>query len=207
MNGHPILPELILLVPDLDLEVGLDALLKRHEHLGFREITYRIFRHPQRDPGVRSRCHDFLRAFSRGNSKALVVLDYEGSGAQVPVVELENDMEARMRQNGWGADRARAVAIDPEVEIWVWARSPAVKGVLGWGRGDLFGWLEEKGYWPANQPKPPDPKTAFRESLRQVGKKPSASVFRAAAEQIDPAGCQDRAFVRLWSVLQAWFPT
>lgn len=195
-----------MLVPDLDYEVGIRALLARHQDLQISPITFGLVRHPHRDPGVRTRAHDLLRPLCRGTARALVLLDYQGCGAHSPPPDLELEIELRLRQNGWEGDRARVVVVDPELEIWLWVRSPLLGQLLGWEAGALFEWLETEALWPRGSPKPPSPKRAFRSAIHRAGRSPSASMFKTAAERIDFRGCEDRAFLRLLGALRAWFP-
>jgi len=57
---------LVVLVPDADMEYATQALLTRHEALDIRPITFDIRRHLQRDAGCRSDCHNFLRLCLNG---------------------------------------------------------------------------------------------------------------------------------------------
>lgn len=52
------------------------------------------------------------------------MFDYEGSGREGQKVEvLEKQVRELLEKNGWD-DRAIAVILEPELEIWLWSDSP-----------------------------------------------------------------------------------
>lgn len=112
MTEPPKTKDLIVLVPDADMEYAIQALLPRHQALDIRPVTFDIRRHMQRDAGCRSDCHNFLRLFLNDYQYALVLFDHEGCGReQMTRLELETDVEGRLKANGWG-DRC-AVSLFP----------------------------------------------------------------------------------------------
>lgn len=64
--------DLVCLVPDRNVEYGLRGLLERNISLGIREITYDIYVHPKRDPGILNGASDFLQEFSSIYSYGIV---------------------------------------------------------------------------------------------------------------------------------------
>jgi hypothetical protein len=200
---------LVVLVPDLDMEMLIRSLLGRPQALGIREIaaTTKFERHPRRDPGVFRECQDFLRSFQRRFKHALVLCDRHGCGREaVPRSELERDVEVRMRRSGW-EDRGAAVVIDPELENWFWVDSRHVADLLDWpSMSALREWLMQAGHLVGQQVKPVRPKEALRTALAEKRKKPSSSLFGALARQASFERCTDGAFLKLWNVLRAWFP-
>jgi hypothetical protein len=138
---------------------------------------------------------------------ALVVFDHNGSGRdnEDPVVVEEN--LARQLSIDW-QDRAAALVISPELEVWVWSDSPQVDQSLGWsGRTPkLRSWLVAQRLWDEGKAKPNDPKSAFVAALHEVRKTRSAAIFGALARTVSVNRCKDAAFLRLRSLLTAWFP-
>lgn len=138
--------DLVLLVADKNMEGALRGLLSRPQSLGLREISCDLFIHPERDPGCLLRSHLLLQPFVHSHSRALVLFDMDGCGQEsLGRAALERQVEARLFGAGWG-DRAAAVVIDPELEVWVWNDSPHVAKALGWedGESSLKEWLKEK---------------------------------------------------------------
>jgi len=202
--------DLIVLVADKNMQAVLEALLARTESFQVRPFDYQVHLHPRSDPGCRLESENFLRPFTQQFSHALVLFDYQGCGAEHShsSEQIENDVESRLELAGWNG-HARAIVIDPELEIWVWSRSSRVEEILGWqGKTpDLRSWLVEDGRFRILQDwKPEHPKEALEAALKHVRKVRSSAVLRQLAQQISWRGCTNRAFLRLQSTLQTWFP-
>lgn len=200
--------DLVVLTADKDQEHAVRGLVTRSAALGIRKIAFHVVVHPQKDPGCLTDSAEVLRLFIRTHDKALVVFDRKGCGRDAtPREDLERLVEGRMAANGW-AKRAAAVAIDPELEAWVWSDSSEIDDVLGW-RGaspTLREWLAERGLWHAGDPKPPRPKEACHEALRHAGKARSSALFEALALRVSVTRCVDPAFRKLRETLVGWFP-
>jgi hypothetical protein len=199
--------DLIVLAADGQTEFAIHGLLGRGQSIGFQNFSFDIHVHPERDPGCLVRGHDFLRPFCRQYRHAIMIFDREGSGKdECSRAELEAEVEQRLRLSGW-QDRAAAVVIDPELEIWVWSDSPVVDDVLGWsGRTPRLGqWLQIEGYFQRDQRKPNRPKEAMERAMRIVRRSRSSAIFRELAERVSVNRCLDPAFLKLKTVLQTWF--
>jgi hypothetical protein len=200
--------DVVALVADTNLKQAVEGLLThRSDSLGIRHVTFRIFVHPAHDAGCLLKAESFLRSFSTMFQHALVLHDREGCGREdLPCEQLETEIETRLRRNGWG-DRAAAIVIDPELEAWVWSDSPQVCSVLGWAGSmeELRVWLRREGFLSQAAAKPTRPKEAVEALLRLAGQPRSSSVYRTLSEQVGLARCQDRAFLKLRSVLSGWF--
>lgn len=199
--------DLVLLVPDKDIEQTFLGLLARHQSLGIRPIEYKIFVYANRDPGCYHTGHELLALYATEYSNGLIVFDraWDGAPSQDPN-QLAADVEGRL-QPVW-QNRAKCVVIDPEIENWVWSDSPNVDVAMGWRNRTpaLRQWLRDEGHWPAGTVKPPDPKVAFEKSLRAVRLPPSSSIFRKLATTVSLGRCVDPAFQRVLEILQGWFP-
>ncbi len=207
MNDSAHKQDLIVLVADLDIKVAIEAILHRTKSLGIREISFQVDIFSKHDSGCYRFPHDFLRPFVRQFDYAMVVFDRHGCGReQRSREELAADVESLLEQNGW-AERAAAIVVDPELEAWVWSRSPEVSAVLGW-RGttlDLWNWLTERGVVNLGDRKPRDPKDALHKTLRNTGKRPSAVIFRELAQRVGLRRCTDPAFSKLKKTFLHWF--
>ncbi|MFH0879125.1 MAG: hypothetical protein V2A34_05390, partial [Lentisphaerota bacterium] len=82
MSSAPVAKDLIVVVADADAEKAIETLLKRHKNLGIHPVSFDIRRHVQRDPGCRTAAHSFLRPEIDRYKYAMVVFDWEGSGAE-----------------------------------------------------------------------------------------------------------------------------
>jgi len=206
MTG-PVIKDLVCLVADKNIEQAIRALLSRPQSFEIREISFDLYVHPESDPACSRRAHDFLRPFLNRYRHALVVFDLEGSGQEhLSREELEENLESLLAGGGWGT-RAAALAIDPELEVWVWSRSPHVVSTLGWaGREpDLTSWLTQKGFLAENEIKPERPKEALEKALRMVRKPRSSSIYFQLAQRISFRSCTDGSFSKLKLCLTRWF--
>lgn len=177
--------DLVCLVADSDMKAAIDQLLKRPESLGTRVFEYEVIPHPKHDPGCFKYSEEILNGYCSTTEHALVILDYEGSGAPASNgSELEEKLEQSLNnryEEGW----ARAVVIEPELEAWVFSTSPHVAKVLGWPSNEqLRSTLASINLWQAGQPKPSDPKAALEEARRRGQIARSPSLYRQLAEKV-----------------------
>jgi hypothetical protein len=165
--------------------------------------------HPKRDPGCYRNSYDLMRIKRSSFNHVIIIFDKDGCGHEnEEISNIENKVLHDLTQNGWTEDNAAVIAIDPELEVWVWSDSPEVKRCLGWeNRTDNpRPWLESNGLWPEGDGKPPDPKEAYERALREVGKPKSSSIFKDLAETVSFRRCTDSSFEKLKTTLQKWFP-
>jgi hypothetical protein len=201
--------DLIIVVPDADMEAALRALLSRPTALGIRQITFDVKRHLQRDAGCRSGAHDYLRLWLKDFRYAMVIFDHEGCGREIKprdIVEIE--VERRLEANGWHG-RCAVIVIAPELESWVWSDSPVVDDVLGWsGRNPVLReWVHFKtNFWQGENKKPQRPKEAFEAALRAVRTPRSSTLFEELGREVSVERCIDPSFIKLRDVLCGWFP-
>jgi hypothetical protein len=207
MSHSPWRGDLVVLVPDKNMESAVSALLDRRGSLRIPQLQYTIYIHMERDPGCLLRGHDFLRPFATDFAHALIVLDHEGSGRDhLPPNVLEDQITSRLSAAGWD-NRAAAVVVKPELEIWVWSDSPHVARSLGWrsNTDNLRKWLEEEGYWRRGQAKPRRPKATMEHVLRTVRRPRSSAIYGELARRVGLNRCTDGSFQRLRGILQGWF--
>jgi hypothetical protein len=198
--------DLVVLVADKNMSTAIAAILTNHDRLRIRSVDFRgPYLHPKRDPGVYNLAHDFLRPFQQQASNALVVFDRDGCGSPQTRDQLEADVEARLSQNGWSG-RSAAIAIDPELENWVWSDSRHVAEALGWNHTELRTWLVASGRQPEGARKPLNPKETIEQALRQKNIPRSSAVYRQIAERVSFERCADPTFLKLCIVLRRWFP-
>jgi len=208
MSADLLRKDLILLVADKCMEASLKGLLSRFQSLRFRQVTFDLYVHPERDPGCLLRAHNLLRLYASQYDHALVLLDHDGCGKESEDrSKLESDLEKRLGAVGWEG-RAAAIVIAPELENWVWSDSPKVDLALGWeGKvPPLRDWLREKNLLEADAVKPAEPKRAVELALRTVRKPLSSAIYFELAQGVSTARCTDPAFAKLRQCLREWFP-
>lgn len=118
--------ELLIIVPDQDIEYALRGLLSRHESLDIRPLIekqdFEIRRHPQRDAGCRTGAVAFVRPSIKTHQYVLVVFDHEDGRVagrnrkKQSAAETENDLQQELERNGWQERAAVIVADDDPTE-------------------------------------------------------------------------------------------
>lgn len=197
--------DLVLLVADKNAQFALRGALNRPEALGIRPIRFECIVHAQRDSGVRKTGADILRLKRNDARHALLVLDWEGCGASCSSAELEAQLDYRLARD-WG-DRAKAIVITPEVDIWIWGSDNALEVQLHWRSPiHLRRWLQEQGFGFSESGKPERPKEALEAALRHSRSPRSSALYEQIASRISLQQCRDAAFQQLRANLQSWFP-
>jgi hypothetical protein len=186
------------------MKVAIQAILQRPEALGIRPLSADVFVHVHRDPGILNGAHEFLAPLAAHYKYALVMFDRKGCGREEYAGDLGQEVQSRLDSGGWG-QRSAVVVIDPELEVWVWSDSPHVPEVLGLSSENLETLLSTK-YRPPGQAKPDNPKEAMEEALWKSRTPRSSSIYSRLAQEVSLERCKDKAFVRLRTCLQEWFP-
>ena len=200
--------DLYVLVADQDMRETALKLLERTKSLGIRPVTYTVVRHLNRDPGCRTDALRYLQPRISNYQYALIIFDKEGSGREsVTREEIQLEVEQNLSTTGWQG-RSKVIVIDPELETWVWTRSKRVPEILGWTTSyqSLKAALRDKGLWPSETTKPPNPKEAMKAALQEKGRRTSSRLFGALAGSVTLRDCQCPAFNELRYTLQRWFP-
>lgn len=197
--------DLIVLVADSHIGMTIETLLsERYRALGISKISFDILLHPDSDSGCRVNYVEYLRLYSRYRH-ACVIFDREGSGA-TDRFSLEEEIERGLSQNGWNG-HCMAMAIEPELESWIWTSSIHTARALGWNTcEELLGWQREKSLLECGQYKPNDPDDAMEAAMNEKNRHKSAGVFRQIAKSSTFRNCEDDAFLKFGSALRKWFP-
>lgn len=167
-----------------------------------------LFSSPTMDPGTYATGDEFIRLYQRSHRYAVVILDAEWDGSP-GAAAIREKLTARIVSTGWPTDRFRVIAIEPELESWIWQRNNRVAGALGFGsQHEMVAAVHQAGVeWLNQQAKPVRPKEAF-ESItaraKRLGK--SSATHRQVVSAVTLVGCQDAAFLELRQALQTWFP-
>ena len=198
--------DLFILVADKNAEYALKGALARPEALGIRPIEFEIRTHPGRDGGTRKTGPELLATQRRQYCHGLLMLDFEGSGTYLAdAIALEGQLDGRL-DNQW-KNAAKAIVIEPELDIWMWGSDNAIEASIEWPAGkSVREWLREQGFeFDANE-KPIRPKEALEAALRVPALPRSSALYHHIASRISLPRCKDAAFIRLRNQLLAWFP-
>ena len=195
---------------DSQMETALRTLLEfRRDSLGIRNISIEIRRHQNKDPGCRTEAAPYLREIQGEYTKAMVVFDHRGCGAEdVAPEELENDIEVELERAGWGRNDAAVIVIYPELEAWLFGGSfQRLQQVIDWpGTQSLHEWFKLRGFLEQGIAKPVLPKVALETVLSELRIPRSSRLFEQVARRQGMARCQDRSFLKFRETLQRWFP-
>lgn len=198
--------DLALLVADKNMDFAMRGILNRHKALGTRSVSYEIRQHVNRDGGVRTTGPETLALLRQQFRHGIVMLDWEGSGSKAKsAIALEQELDARLERT-WG-DRAKAIVIEPELDVWIWGSDNALVKILEWSEDQgIREWLTGRGYAFDGSQKPMRPKEALNELMVWLNHPRSSVLYERITGKISLAQCVDPAFRRLRSILQSWFP-
>jgi hypothetical protein len=198
--------DLVLLVADKNTHFALKGALGRPEALEIRPIEFEFRAHPGRDGGVRRTGPEVLALERRRFKHGLLVLDFEGSGTELSNAQaLEAELDSRLAAQWQNA--AKAIVIQPELDVWVWGADNAVEAAIGWPAGEgIRGWLSNHKFVFEANGKPARPKEALEAALRVPDLPRSSALCQRIAERISLRRCADEAFIRLRKQLVKWFP-
>lgn len=199
--------DLIILVADQNMRDCIEGLIPKLPHaLKITPFTFDIFVHPNRDPGCRTQSSDFLKSFQNKFRFGLVVFDKDGCGKELlSRSELETEVEATLFVTGWN-DRVKVIVIEPELENWIWVRSPQLSEIINWENIDtLYQWLANQNYLTNESTKPNRPKEAFEAALYISKKRRSSSIYKQIASRISFKNCTDQSFLKFIQCMTDWF--
>jgi hypothetical protein len=196
--------DLVLLVPDKNTEFTVRGALTRHQALGIREIDFQIFVEQGRDGGVRRRGTQVLTVLVKRFSHALMVFDHEGCGSDVAAGVLEAQLDNALSAV-WG-DRAKAIIIEPEVDVWMWGSETHLRTTMNWQFPEsIRSWLATQLFTFNEDGKPVRPKEALDAAFRRAGVPRSSARYEHVAQRISLANCTDPAFLRFRASVVGWF--
>lgn len=200
--------DLIVLTADKNMEYLIRGLLPRIpqiEHL--RSFKFDPLVHPHRDPGIYNEADEFLRNFIDKYRYALVILDRIGCGREEKSrEEIESDIENKLVQSGWKDNRAITIAIDPELENWIWVNEIRIKDAISWDQDlKMYDWLHKNNLKEVNKTKPLKPKEAFETALKLCRTPRSSSIYLNISKKASYRNCQDPAFLKMINQLKKWF--
>lgn len=197
--------DLVVLVADKCMDFVLRTGLERPESLGIRPVSFEIRQHPNREGGVRTNGAQILALERHLSRHALMILDYEGSGASDSAERVEKTLDAALVKT-W-QDRAKAFVIMPELEMWMWGATNLMAEIFRWPKSEsVRDWLTTEGFYFQPDGKPGRPKEALEAAFAICRIPRSAANYRKIVSRIGMAQCRDPAFRRLRRQLALWFP-
>lgn len=204
--------ELVVLVADKDMQQTVIGAFSQPRRLGIRPVTPDFVVDRPKDPGVRTRGPELLKAKHRDDRHALLLLDWEGCGwdsdkRKRTAADLEAELDETLRLT-WGT-RGKAIVIAPELDVWMWGSDSILQNEVNWsGPIGIRDWLTglPKPFAFDAAGKPNRPKEALSAVLKQCRSRRTPRIYEQVASKISLAKCIDPAFGRLRETLREWFP-
>lgn len=199
--------DLIVVAADPVMSKMVTKLLEvRTIALNIRDITFEVVTDQHNDPGVFSDPCRLLTGFEGKARHAIALLDcaWDGTPGKAQIEsKIAQDFDKQFK-DGW----ARAIAIEPELEVWVFAKEAHLKNAINWTDAETSPrqWLESQGEWASDDPKPHDPKSALQKLCTKQRIPFAGRIHTHIAQHSGFADCVDSSFLRLRSLLQEWFP-
>lgn len=201
-------------VADKNIEAIIRGLFSRNNIfnvLGIRNIDVDLDKDLKvasglNDPGIYSKGHHILKALSRSYEHVFIILDstWEGSPG---AIRIADKIIRNMISVGWRKNRIQVIVVDPEIENWIWQDNINVARALNFKpESKMRKWLEDNNLWPKENVKPPDPKKAVEEILKNNGLPRSSSIYQEIASKVSFRRCQDESFRVFVKTLKNWFP-
>lgn len=202
--------DLLVIVADADAEILMNKVLGRPEALGMRPIDVEVRRFSGLDPGVVEEGPELSRSRKVDFRHVILLWDHHGSNWE-SADEAEQSVVGRLKSVTWG-DRCGAIAIQPELEAWLWHSPDAIREWLRFkGEQDFVGHLEAvaKGMnLTLEEARQKRPKELLEGAAQRRGRgKPLAKdigLMASAASLRRLENCP--SFGRLARVLRGWFP-
>ena len=105
----------------------------------------------------------------------------------------------------WGG-RAKAIVIDPEVDVWMWGAETHLRSMVGWRFSEgIRPWLVSQSFAFTADDKPARPKEALEAAFRRAQTPRSSARYEQVAKRISLTRCRDEAFLRLRASVVEWF--
>jgi hypothetical protein len=204
--------DLLVYVADADALAFMRSILRRHQALGIRAVTFDIERHPQRDSGMVQSGAELVRMKKGKYGKALLMWDHHGSGRdhkQTPAIVCQ-DIQTKLDNYTWSGNSAVTI-LAPELEQWLWFCEGAVASHCGILQAQLDRWVQDRADKLGKTVtvlKQQQPKELFehimRDRLRQTISPRDFDVIGQRASVNALLACDSFSAVAL--TLRTWFP-
>ena len=147
-----------------------------------------------------------LRGYQNTHYKLVVALDCEFDGSPRQTV-IRRNLSLELQNIGWSAADFIVLAIEPELEQWIWQDSVHVEAALKHrAPPSLREVLLQQGVWPDGEPKPNNPKETLKDVVFKNKVRRSSAIYGEIARKVSVKHCVDPEFQRLMAQLRIWFP-
>jgi hypothetical protein len=204
--------ELLVLTADADALAVMKSVLRRHQAIRIRPITFHVDRHPLKDSGMFRDGPELARLYKGRYEKLILMWDYHGSGDELrrSPQESEEIVHERLCHVSW-KDRSKCIIIVPELEEWLWHNEASIWSHINISDRDLGNWIENFAATKSksvDQIKSEEPKELFEYIFIEKAKITiSPRDFEKIAERASLNAWQEStSFRTLVEILREWFP-
>lgn len=186
--------------------------------LGTRTFTYHVIQTPgETDPDLFQRPDEVLedQLISPETHPCVVVALDQRFDRGNPADLIRTTAKRRLERAGWNGAGIHIAVMEPELESWMWHNAEApmrvVEAAFRYDREhrggiSLRNRLMEQKHWPADQPKPTEPKATINWARGQYRNTNPRDIFCEIVAKIGINHCRDNTFLQLRESLQRWFP-
>lgn len=159
------------------------------------------------DGGLWRHAGSLLKGYLQTHRRLVVCLDCDFGGSPGQA-QIKADITRQLLSVGWQQQSFLVLAIDPELEQWIWQDSIHIEHALKHpSPPSLRQALAASNEWPLGQDKPIDPKGLLASLVdKNLGGDRSSSLYAKITSKVSPARCTDPEFQALRQQLQVWFP-
>ena len=200
-------------VADLNMAETFKGFLTRpqfHQSLGCAAFEFDLLTDIKHAAGIADSLHTqaglLLRDFQTTHKRLVVAQDcaFVGTPGQAKILD---NLTKQLESVGWATEDFIVLAIDPELEQWIWQDSPHVEAALNHrSPPSLRESLQKQGLWLTDNPKPNNPKKTLQDVAYKNNKRRSSAIYGEIASKVSVKHCVDTEFQRLVAQLRAWFP-
>ncbi len=200
-------------VADLNMLEAFKGFLCRdqfHQSIGCGTFAFDPAQDIRHAGGVYDNLHtqagELVQGFQTTHKRIVVAQDcaFEGTPGQA---RIEANLGNQLAAVGWTRGEFFALAIEPELEQWLWQDSAHVeKALKHQAPPSLKQTLIAAGHWKEGLAKPADPKAAMEWVVKRNRVIRSGATYSKITSKVSVKTCTDAAFLRLVAQLRTWFP-
>jgi hypothetical protein len=159
------------------------------------------------DGGLWRHAGSLLKGYLQTHRRLVVCLDCDFGGSPGQA-QIKADITRQLLAVGWQQQNFLVLAIDPELEQWIWQDSIHIEHTLKHqSPPKLRDALAASKHWPVGQNKPTNPKEVLEMLVDQnLQGDRSSSLYAKITSKVSPTRCTDPEFQALRKQLQVWFP-
>ena len=202
--------DLIILTADGNMEALMKGLMSKIVKVEtVNPFTMEIKSITGADPAMRNRVVEFARPLIGKFKKIVIMLDFEGSGANITPQALQTTISQQLAVNGWNKENHHVVVFEPECDAWLWVAEAQMRATFKSPRGKVMeegfrSFLIKKSF-ELKDTKPSRPKEAIEAICKELLISRTSSLYEKLAANASYKDCTDPAFLAFITQIRNWF--